>query len=115
VVGLTDDFGSARCDVLVVQQDADVVIEHDHVVAAPGDTSVSNADHHPILMRRERVLAMPSTFDGVQLVPGAPNLPFFQELYAITLLRCGQRTKPTLRGCWRVLATLKVHATGRCT
>ncbi len=43
---LNADVGS-RQDVLVVQQDAAVVIEYEHVVAAPGDGPVGDGDHVP--------------------------------------------------------------------
>src|ERR671936_481818 len=43
---LNDDLGSAQ-DVLVVQQDAAVVVEYEHVVAAPSDGAVSDGDHLP--------------------------------------------------------------------
>ena len=41
---VNDDRGSAQ-DVLVVQQDAAIVIEYEHVVAAPVDGPVSDGDH----------------------------------------------------------------------
>lgn len=44
---LNDELGSARCDVLMVQQDSAAVIEDHHVVPAPGDGPVSDGDHLP--------------------------------------------------------------------